>query len=150
MTDTGKPWVAQACELIFFLAVFCGSVFESLGTPAYGRLDASLPAPLEGFDILDVGCGGGILAESLAKRGASVLGIDVNEEGLAIARTHAAPNPRISQLCTYEAITVEKLAARGAKFDVGRCTVHQYRVGSIDLSFWPERGRKPQSLILVQ
>ncbi|KAL6775765.1 COQ3 [Auxenochlorella protothecoides x Auxenochlorella symbiontica] len=81
-------------------------------------LDASLPAPLRGLDILDVGCGGGILAESLAKRGAAVLGIDVNEEGLAAARAHAQADPRLASLCSYRATTLEDLAAAGNKFDV--------------------------------
>jgi 2-polyprenyl-6-hydroxyphenyl methylase/3-demethylubiquinone-9 3-methyltransferase len=45
---------------------------------------------LEGRRVLDVGCGGGILAEAMAVRGAEVTGIDMGEEALAVARGHAA------------------------------------------------------------
>ncbi|NHW60358.1 methyltransferase domain-containing protein, partial [Escherichia coli] len=44
---------------------------------------------LKGKKILDVGCGGGILAESMARRGADVLGIDMGEAPLNVARLHA-------------------------------------------------------------
>jgi len=46
-------------------------------------------SPLEGKTVLDVGCGGGILAESMAKRGASVTGLDRSPKALGVARTHA-------------------------------------------------------------
>ena len=45
---------------------------------------------LSGTRVLDVGCGGGILSEALAKRGAQVHGIDANAELISIARLHAA------------------------------------------------------------
>lgn len=53
------------------------------------RLDVSNPAVLSGMRVLDIGCGGGILAESMARRGASVVGIDVTPRNIAIARQHA-------------------------------------------------------------
>ena len=46
-------------------------------------------APLEGRCVLDVGCGGGILADSMARRGADVLGIDLADKALRVARLHA-------------------------------------------------------------
>ncbi len=54
----------------------------------FGR-DAAAERPLDGLSVLDVGCGGGILSESLAKMGARVRGIDVVEKNIRIARLHA-------------------------------------------------------------
>jgi 2-polyprenyl-6-hydroxyphenyl methylase/3-demethylubiquinone-9 3-methyltransferase len=45
-------------------------------------------APLAGKDVLDVGCGGGILTESMARRGARVTGIDLSEKALRVAELH--------------------------------------------------------------
>ncbi len=45
-------------------------------------------APLQGRRVIDVGCGGGILAESMARRGAKVTGIDLSEKPLAVAKLH--------------------------------------------------------------
>ena len=71
--------------------------------------------PLQGLTILDVGCGGGILAESLARLGAEVSGIDVVERNIAIARHHAeSAGLEIS----YQLGTVEDLARGGPQFDV--------------------------------
>jgi len=55
------------------------------------RLDrnASAARPLDGLKILDVGCGGGILSESMASRGATVTGIDVVEKNIRVAELHA-------------------------------------------------------------
>lgn len=57
--------------------------------------------------VLDVGCGGGILAESLARAGATVTGIDMAEAPLAVARLHALDS---GTEVTYQAITAEALA----------------------------------------
>ncbi len=57
----------------------------------FGR-DPGIGRPLEGITVLDVGCGGGILSESLASMGATVRGIDVVEKNIRIARLHAAEN----------------------------------------------------------
>ncbi len=74
---------------------------------------------LGGKSILDVGCGGGILSESLAKLGAHVTGIDMAEESLAVARDHAKQH----QLeITYQHITVESLAQQQPEqYDVITC-----------------------------
>lgn len=75
--------------------------------------------PLAGKKILDVGCGGGILSEGLAFRGAEVTGIDMGQAPLDIARAHAEPqNLNIN----YRQIPVEQLAAEmpGA-FDIVTC-----------------------------
>lgn len=62
----------------------------------YG-LDPTSPTPLSGIKLLDVGCGGGILSEALARMGAHVHGIDINSEGIAAAQAHAALDPSIDQ-----------------------------------------------------
>ncbi|XP_060531581.1 ubiquinone biosynthesis O-methyltransferase, mitochondrial [Cylas formicarius] len=59
------------------------------------------PTPLQGLDVLDVGCGGGILSEPLAKLGGRVTGIDAANEAIDIAKKHAEHNSlRINYLCT--------------------------------------------------
>ena len=70
--------------------------------------------PLTGLDLLDVGCGGGILSEPLARMGATITAIDASEEMIAVAAAHA------SEQCLtidYKAETAEGLAAQGALFD---------------------------------
>ena len=77
--------------------------------------------PLNGLRALDVGCGGGILADSMARRGASdVLGIDLSTKALKIAQLHAleAQTPNIN----YREVSAEALAAEApASFDVVTC-----------------------------
>jgi 2-polyprenyl-6-hydroxyphenyl methylase/3-demethylubiquinone-9 3-methyltransferase len=75
---------------------------------------------LRGKRVLDVGCGGGILAESMALRGAEVLGIDLASKPLKVAQLHAleASVPGLE----YQEIEAEALAARSpAAFDVVTC-----------------------------
>jgi len=70
-------------------------------------------------NIIDVGCGGGILAESLAKLGANVTGIDMGEEPLNIARLHALES---GINVDYQKITVEeKATASPESFDAVTC-----------------------------
>ncbi len=77
-------------------------------------------APLRGKAVLDVGCGGGILSESMALRGADVLGIDLAEKSLRVAQLHALEQGVAS--VRYEAIAVEDLAERAPQtFDVITC-----------------------------
>ena len=80
----------------------------------FGR-DANSKSPLEGLTMIDIGCGGGILSESMASLGAQVTGIDVVRKSLQVARQHQAA----SQLdIDYREITVEALAAENHSFDV--------------------------------
>ncbi|HEV8691663.1 MAG TPA: bifunctional 2-polyprenyl-6-hydroxyphenol methylase/3-demethylubiquinol 3-O-methyltransferase UbiG [Ideonella sp.] len=77
-------------------------------------------ATLPGSDVLDVGCGGGILSESMARRGARVLGIDLSTKPLKVAQLHAM-EAGVAQL-DYREVAVERLAAeRPASFDVVTC-----------------------------
>jgi len=77
-------------------------------------LDPSGRRPLEGLRVLDVGCGGGLLSEPLARMGAQVTGIDAAEEGVLAARAHADV---MGLEIDYRAMTAEALAADGARFD---------------------------------
>ena len=76
-------------------------------------------ARLEGAAVLDVGCGGGILAEAMARRGAKVTGIDLSEKALKVAQLHLLE----SRLAVhYENVSVEDYAAAHAgKFDAVTC-----------------------------
>ncbi len=77
-------------------------------------------ASLAGRRVLDVGCGGGILADAMARRGATVLGIDLAARPLKVAQLHAleAGTERVE----YREVAVETLAAeQPASFDVVTC-----------------------------
>jgi 2-polyprenyl-6-hydroxyphenyl methylase / 3-demethylubiquinone-9 3-methyltransferase len=76
--------------------------------------------PLRGKRIVDVGCGGGILAESMARRGADVLGIDLASKPLGVARLHAL-EAQVDGV-NYREVAAEALAAeQPAQFDVVTC-----------------------------
>lgn len=71
--------------------------------------------------VLDVGCGGGILAESMARRGAVVTGLDLGEENLKAASVHAAQSG-LSDVLDYQHVAVETLAQRQqGEYDVVTC-----------------------------
>ena len=75
---------------------------------------------LAGTRVLDVGCGGGILADSMARRGADVLGIDLAAKALTVARLHAleAATPRVA----YREVAIESLALEAPEsFDIVTC-----------------------------
>lgn len=77
-------------------------------------------SPLQGRRVLDVGCGGGILADSMARSGANVVGIDLATKALRVAQLHAleAQTPNIE----YQEISVEALAAeQPGSFDTVTC-----------------------------
>jgi 2-polyprenyl-6-hydroxyphenyl methylase / 3-demethylubiquinone-9 3-methyltransferase len=77
-------------------------------------------AALSGKRVLDVGCGGGILAESMAARAGSVMGIDLGTKPLGVARLHALESG-VSNL-EYREVAVEALAAEcPGGFDVVTC-----------------------------
>jgi len=76
-------------------------------------------APLAGKRVLDVGCGGGILTEAMAQRGAHVTGIDLSDKALRVAELHLQES-RLS--VTYEKTSVDDFAARHTgEFDVVTC-----------------------------
>ncbi|TDO99653.1 bifunctional 2-polyprenyl-6-hydroxyphenol methylase/3-demethylubiquinol 3-O-methyltransferase UbiG [Marinomonas balearica] len=74
---------------------------------------------LEGKKVIDVGCGGGILSESMAHMGAHVRGIDMGEAPLAVATLHAKES---GANVTYEQITAEEISERDTEqYDVVTC-----------------------------
>lgn len=76
-------------------------------------------AQLAGKTVLDVGCGGGILSESMARRGAKVTGIDMGESALEVARLHLLES---NLEVEYERIPVERLAEeRPGSYDIVTC-----------------------------
>ena len=77
--------------------------------------DVKAPKPLAGLRILDVGCGGGLLAEPMARLGAAVVGADPARGNIEVARLHAAGS---GLPIDYRATTAESLAAAGETFDV--------------------------------
>ncbi len=80
----------------------------------FGR-DPKSARPLEGLRVLDIGCGGGLLSEPIARMGASVVGADPSERNIGIASTHAKAS---GVEVDYRAQTAEQLAEAGESFDI--------------------------------
>ncbi|XP_030926717.1 ubiquinone biosynthesis O-methyltransferase, mitochondrial-like isoform X2 [Quercus lobata] len=80
------------------------------------RKDPNSARPFEGLKIVDVGCGGGILSEPLARMGATVTGVDAVEKNIKIARIHADLDP-VASTIEYCCTTAEKLVEEDRKFD---------------------------------
>jgi len=77
-------------------------------------------ASLAGKNVLDIGCGGGILSESMAARGAQVTGIDLSEKALSVAKLHMLESGQ--QNLGYQLISAEAMAAEHPQnFDVVTC-----------------------------
>ena len=77
--------------------------------------DAKPFAPFSGLSLVDVGCGGGLVAEAMARQGFEVLGIDAAEENVAAAAAHAS---EMAAPASYRCAAAEELALEGAQFDV--------------------------------
>jgi len=76
-------------------------------------------APLRGKKVIDIGCGGGILAESMARKGADVTGIDLSEKALKVADLHSLES-EVS--VRYKHIAAEEMAAQEpGQYDVVTC-----------------------------
>lgn len=80
----------------------------------FGRDPRALDA-LEGLSLVDIGCGGGVLSEPLAKLGARVTGLDPAPTNIAVARAHAE---RVGLEIDYRDQTIEALVAKGEQFDI--------------------------------
>lgn len=80
----------------------------------FGR-DPNDPKALAGLRFLDIGCGGGLLSEPMARMGAQVLGADASATNIEVAKIHAA---RSGLAVDYRAVTAEALREAGETFDV--------------------------------
>jgi 2-polyprenyl-6-hydroxyphenyl methylase/3-demethylubiquinone-9 3-methyltransferase len=95
----------------------------------FGRDPRSLTA-LDGLTILDVGCGGGLISEPLARMGATVTGIDASAQNIGTARAHAE---RTGVDIDYRFTTAEDLCAAGEAFDVVLSLEVVEHVADVDL-----------------
>ncbi len=77
--------------------------------------DLTLPKPFAGLRILDIGCGGGLLSEPMARLGADVVGADAAPRNIPVAQVHAEQSGLVID---YRFTTAEDLAAAGEQFDV--------------------------------
>jgi 2-polyprenyl-6-hydroxyphenyl methylase/3-demethylubiquinone-9 3-methyltransferase len=80
----------------------------------FGRETNDL-APLKGLNIIDIGCGGGLVSEPMARLGAHMTGVDASEKNIAIAAAHAKTSELVID---YQCNNAETLAAQGMQFDV--------------------------------
>ena len=82
---------------------------------AHFGLDAGKTAPLSGLTLLDIGCGGGLLAEPVTRLGAKVTAIDAGEKNVAVAKLHA---DQMGLDIDYRHVLPENLAGLGQTYDV--------------------------------
>ena len=82
---------------------------------AHFERDSRSLRPFEGLTLLDIGCGGGLLSEPMARLGFAVTGADASERNIGTARAHAAQS---GLKIDYRATTAEALVAEGRSFDV--------------------------------
>jgi 2-polyprenyl-6-hydroxyphenyl methylase/3-demethylubiquinone-9 3-methyltransferase len=80
----------------------------------FGR-ELAADRPFAGLRLLDIGCGGGLLSEPMARLGANVVGADAAARNIPVARLHAAQSGLVID---YRHATAEELAAQGEHFDV--------------------------------
>ncbi|KQU50679.1 3-demethylubiquinone-9 3-methyltransferase [Bosea sp. Leaf344] len=87
---------------------------RDLACARFGRDPRALDA-LQGLTLVDIGCGGGVLSEPLARLGAAVTGLDPAPTNIAVARAHAE---RSGLAIDYRGETIEALVSQGARFDI--------------------------------
>ncbi|MGH1355188.1 MAG: bifunctional 2-polyprenyl-6-hydroxyphenol methylase/3-demethylubiquinol 3-O-methyltransferase UbiG [Thalassovita sp.] len=80
----------------------------------FGR-DLTKPAPFKGLRLLDIGCGGGLLSEPMARLGATVVGADAAAGNIPVAQVHAEQS---GLEIDYRNVTAEEMAANGEQFDI--------------------------------
>ena len=104
-------------------------------------------APLSGLSLLDIGCGGGLLSEPMARLGAQVTGVDAASRNVSVAALHAKGQ---ALAIDYRQGTAEALAASGAQFDIVLALEIVEHVADVDL-FLTSCGRmvKPGGLLFL-
>ncbi len=109
--------------------------------------DIKSPEALKGIRVLDIGCGGGLLSEPMARMGATVVGADASSTNIEVAKIHAEQS---GVSVDYRATTAEDLAGAGEKFDVVLNMEVVEHVADVDL-FMSECAAmvKPNGLMLV-
>ena len=112
----------------------------------WGR-EALSGQPLQGLSVLDIGCGGGLLSEPMARLGATVTGVDAAARNIAVAALHAGKQ---ELAIDYRQGTAEALAAEGAQFDIVLALEIVEHVADVDL-FLKSCGRmvKPGGLLFL-
>jgi 2-polyprenyl-6-hydroxyphenyl methylase/3-demethylubiquinone-9 3-methyltransferase len=88
--------------------------------------------PFAGLSLVDIGCGGGLVAEPMARLGADVLGLDAGEKNIGAAKAHRAAMAQSLSL-DYRVMTAEALAETGRQFDVVLTLEVVEHVADIDL-----------------
>ena len=112
----------------------------------WGR-EALLGQPLQGLSVLDIGCGGGLLSEPMARLGATVAGIDAAARNVAVAALHAEKQ---GLAIDYRQDTAEALATGGGQYDIVLALEIVEHVADVDL-FLASIGRlvKPGGLLFL-
>lgn len=114
---------------------------------AYWHRQTLAEQPLAGLSVLDIGCGGGLLSEPMARLGAQVTGIDAGARNIAVATLHAEHQ---GLAIDYRQETAEALAKRGGQFDIVLALEIAEHVADVDL-FLRSCGQlvRPGGLIFV-
>ena len=104
-------------------------------------------APLQGLSLVDIGCGGGLICEPMARLGAHVTGIDAADRNIATARLHAGGQ---ELAIDYRSTTAEALAETGAQFDIVLALEIVEHVADVDLFLRSlSRLAKPGGLVFM-
>jgi len=114
---------------------------------AHWQRDPLSGTPLHGLSVLDIGCGGGLICEPMARLGATVTGIDAAERNVTVARLHAAGQ---ELAIDYRESTAEAMASGGAQFDIVLALEIVEHVSDVDL-FLQSCGRltRPGGLVFL-
>lgn len=81
------------------------------------RTELAVNKQLSGLKVLDIGCGGGLLSESLSRLGANVIGIDPAKQSIDVATRHSSYDPLTASI-EYRCASIEDISSSGEKFDV--------------------------------
>ncbi|XP_019696365.2 ubiquinone biosynthesis O-methyltransferase, mitochondrial isoform X2 [Harpegnathos saltator] len=109
--DTSKNGIMLSLHLFNPLRV--QFIRDGLANTGFKEQTPSLP--LQGVKIADVGCGGGILTEALARTGAQVTGVDASEELINVAKLHAELDSNISKNINYVQTSIEEFSSKNEK-----------------------------------